>query len=137
VGVFDSDKLDVFHLGVFPLKSDTPRGLAGIGIDRVSGAAFELVVVEEGHEQEGFFIGFVEDGEPLEGFDGVEASQFVDFLAVEFLTEKELFRCHVRKTLDHGRKNTPKGERGEVKDPVFCSSDVHGCGIFNQTSRAW
>lgn len=130
VGVFNSDELDVLHLGILPFEGDSPCGLAGIGIDGVAGASLESVVVEEGHEQEGLFIGFVQDGQPFEGFDRIEIPQFVDFLPVQRLTEKQLLRDDVRKALDHLRENTPKGELGEwkadylYKPPKNCTSSV-------------
>ena len=40
--------------------------------------------MECGDEQEGFFIGLIEDGDPLEGFGGIEGSEFVELFRFQF-----------------------------------------------------
>jgi len=88
VGVFDFDEFDVLHFGVFPMERDAPWRFAGIRVDRVFGGALELVVVEYGDEAEGFFIGLIENRQPLEGFGGVEAAEFVELSSTQFLSEE-------------------------------------------------
>jgi hypothetical protein len=91
VGVFDFDELDILHFGIFPLESDAPRRFAGVGVDGVFGSAQELVIVECRDETENFFIGLVKNGESLEGFDGIECSELVDFPSAHSLAEEEFF----------------------------------------------
>lgn len=62
------------------------------------------MVVESGDEQEGFLIGLVEDGKALEGFDGVEGSELVEFLAAQIRAKEKLFRNGIGKALDHREK---------------------------------
>ena len=108
VGIFDFEEFDVLHFGIFPLEGDAPRRFAGVGVDGVFGGAVELMIVEHGDEAEGFFIGLVEDGELLEGCDGVEGSELVDFPSAHFLAEEELFSESVGEALNHGEINTLK-----------------------------
>ena len=77
VGVFDSDEFDIIHFRVFPLECDSPRRFSGIRIDGVFRGSFEFVVMEGGEEQEGFFIGFIEDGEAFVGSCRIKGSEFV------------------------------------------------------------
>jgi hypothetical protein len=69
------------------------------------------VVSECGDEQEGFFIGLIEDGEPLEGFGGIEGSEFVAFFPAQCLTKEDFSGCLVREAPDHAEKNTLKSEQ--------------------------
>lgn len=82
------------------------------------------MVTERGDEQEGFFIGLIEDGESLEGFDGIEGSELVDFFPVECLTKKDLFRCRIREAPDHAGQNTLKGEQGKSTIRLFVYFEV-------------
>jgi hypothetical protein len=63
VGVFDLDEFDVFHFVIFPLESEAPWGLSGVCIDGVFLSSLEFVVVQGGEEEEGPFVGFIENGE--------------------------------------------------------------------------
>lgn len=110
VGIFDFDEFDVLHLGIFPSESDAPRRIAGVGVDGVFGRTLQFMVVKCWNEPEGFFIGLVEDGQPLEGFNEVEGSEFVDFLSAHFFAEKKLFSESIGEALNHREINTPKSE---------------------------
>lgn len=69
--------------------------------------------MECGDQQEGFFIGLIEDCESLEGFGGVEGSVFVAFFPAQCLTKEDFFGSGVREAPDHTENNTPKREQGK------------------------
>ena len=67
--------------------------------------------MECGDKKEGFFIGLIEDGEALKGFDGIESPEFVAFFPGQVLTKKDFFGCCICETPDHEEENTPKSEQ--------------------------
>lgn len=67
------------------MEGDAPWRLPGVRVDGVFRGSLEFVVMEGGDEQEGFFVGFVEDGETFEGSDSIESSEFVGFFSAQFL----------------------------------------------------
>lgn len=101
MSIFDSDEFDVFHFRVFPLKGDAPKGFPGVCVDGVFRGSFELVVVEGGDEQKGFFIDLIEGCKALEGFDGVESSKLVNFFPAQVFAKKEFLNEGVCEALDH------------------------------------
>jgi len=56
------------------------------------------------------------------GFDGVECSKFVSFLASNFRTQKKLFRKGVRKALEH--KGVDIQKSGRVKRGIRSFVDL-------------
>ena len=104
VSVLDSNEFDIFHFQVFPLEGDPPRGFPGVRVDGVFRSSFEFVVVKGGNEQEGFFIGLIENGKTFEGFDGIEGSELVDFFSAQFLAYEKFFGGGVCETPDHLEK---------------------------------
>ena len=74
------------------------------------------------NKKERFFIGLIEDGETLKGFDWIESPEFVAFFPGQVLTKKNFFGCCICETPDHEEGNTPKSEQGKYGIRFFCLS---------------
>ena len=95
--------------------------------------------MEYANDQEGFFIGLIEDGEPLEGFDGIESSEFVAFFPAQCLTKEDFFGGRVREAPDHSLKNTLKSEQEKpgVRFFVYFRRSKRESGIWPGLSVRW
>ena len=88
--------------------------------------------MECGDEQEGFFICLIEDGEPLEGFDGIEGPESVALFPAQCLTKEDFFGCRVREAPDHAVKNTLKDGQGKpgIRFFVYLRRSTRDSGIW-------
>ncbi len=73
-------------------------------------------------EQEGFFIGLIENGETFEDFDGIQGSELVGFFSTQFLAIEEFFGGAIREALDHKKKIHQSANKSNLKLAFWCIS---------------
>jgi len=104
VGVFYFNEGNVGEFLIGPCKGDAPFGNAGIGIDGISPASLQFVVMERMKAQKVFFGGMVEDEQAFLGFIDSYVAQLPSFFFGQIVAAENLFREWIGEAFDHRGK---------------------------------